>query len=79
MGKKLETSIYNPASFKNLVYNQPTVWDKPKKENITSTKYLFFPLREVDLFDISDFEYLAPYVLPPLTLHEVYQAILRPS
>ena len=51
----------------------------PKKKIQLLRNAFFPPPPEADLSDIPDFDYPAPYTLPPLTPHEVYQAILRPS
>ncbi len=51
----------------------------PKKK-IELLRNAFFPsLPKGDLSDISGFDYLSPYTLPPITPHEIYQAILQPS
>lgn len=51
----------------------------PKKKIQLLRNTFLPPPPKADLSDIPDFDYLAPYTLPPLTPHEVYQAILRPS
>lgn len=51
----------------------------PKKK-IELLRNAFFPSPpEADLSDIPGFDYPSPYTLPPITPHEIYRAILRPS
>lgn len=49
----------------------------PKKK-IELLRSAFFPSPpKADLSDIPGFDYPSPYTLPPITQHEIYQAILR--
>lgn len=79
MSKKSRTSTHNPASFKNPSTATLQYETDPKKKIQLLRTAFSPPSPEADLSDIPNFDYPTPYILPPLTPHEVYQAILRPS